>query len=245
MPIYEKIINNSDINNVTIFKFVKKEEKSTYALEKVWNNEIRMKLKRYKTQKEEHGELLNKYDMLYVEKLKKIKECNRKLLVYENIIDNDAITKKILNDIKKIKKYPFIDRVKIGKYIRLYFKELYIPYKIKVGRINNEDGIAVPRLEKKSIYIGEIYINIYPDRIFASSKERDNNEISNAHPHINRFGSPCFGNINLAVKDALINLEYQKLVKLLYSWITTYNEEDSYEKIGVFYEKLKKNKTEE
>ena len=215
-------------NNYGIeYKYISKEDSLYFVYNEIWGYEIKSSIYSNRNNINSINYDMDSLSERYNGLLEKRKEVNVSLRHDMNIMKNNNLGKEIKNNVDKISKLVFVKDIEIKEYIKIDIGKLYIPYNIKTGQIYHE-GIAVPRLEKKSIYIGDMYIKIYPDRIFVSSKERDKQTNKYSHPHVNHEGVPCFGNIRLKINDMLKNMEYYDLTKLLYSWITSYNKEDPY-----------------
>jgi len=147
-------------------------------------------------------------------------------------INKDEIRLKIKQELDKLKENTLIKKLTIKDKIYLSFGDIYINAQVKTGLEINQDGIEVPKVEMKKIYIGNLTFIVGEGKVTVENPSRvDDYE----HPHANG-GTICFGEVSLKASQHLINLELNKLVKLLYSWAFSYNEGDAYCKIQEFYE---------
>lgn len=231
----------NDVNNIE-FKFRTKKESDNFLYREVWGSGIKKELKVLKG----HNNA-SRADMRHLEKqfrgvLERIKNEELKMYRLKEMINKDIIKTRLEEEIKKSSKLPFVKSISMKNTIHVEIGEIYIPHKVQGGYTKNERGIRVPKMENRKIYIGYMYIDISPSGIKVSSKEFDedeDDEVEYPHPHVNDDKTPCFGDIEFDVTRLLSEMNIYDLIKLLYSWIISYNKESAYWLIEEFYYNLK------
>lgn len=155
----------------------------------------------------------------------------KKRLLEAMDLDKNKIKERLASEIEGIKSLQIVKNVDVADRIYVDFGDIYITGKVKTGEKENENGIFLPIIEEKKVYIGNIKFVIGAGSI----KVENSNSYGNyQHPHAYE-GKICFGQVEAEATALLANLDLVKLVKLLYSWVYSYNEDDVYTKLENFY----------
>jgi hypothetical protein len=210
----EKEIKNRELEKALKIGYEERKEKKLEEYEEK-NEEAEVYLSRYKDKLEEAREIKKEYDGL--------------------VNATKENTKQIKEQIEKIKNIPMVKEFYYNDGIVISFGDIYINGKVTVDTETKND-IEVPIRKERNVYIGELIFNIIGNEIKVYNK----NFGVNGYPHPHANGSHiCFGEISESIINKLINLEILEVVKLLYSWAISYNEDDCYMKLDNFYDKQK------
>lgn len=141
--------------------------------------------------------------------------------------------------IEVIKNCPLIKEYEIGlNRISISFGNIILKDKHIVGKeeINN---ITVPIIEDIEVDLGKIMIDMNIDissnRAMFGLRTDKNILDNNVHPH-GKTDMVCFGELNTDIYDCAEGGNFKQLIRLLHAWIFSYNPEDCYKKLGIFYE---------
>ena len=139
-----------------------------------------------------------------------------------------GVKEKIKTELAEIQKMPFVKRLLVRDKIYINFGDISITARVVTGQDHGK-----PILEQKRVFIGEIEFVIGAGEISVVNKKQLPG--CNPHPHVSTEGQICFGQADLEGGRYLQSLELVKLIKLLYAWVYSYNENDAYQKISYFY----------
>lgn len=208
-----------------------------YKMEYQWGinfNKRKEKLKRdienisYKLEELKSSYLGNIKDKIFLEKE----------LIFQDTI-NKELKNKVLDELVKVKKLVFVKNVEITDTLKVNIGDVYITDKVSTG-LEKKDGIEVPILETKKVYIGNLTFLIKSNNVTVINP----NKIGEyTHPHAN--DKICFGEAQMRVESFLASLELEKLMIFLYSWAVSINPSDWMLPLQEFYDKQVKlqNKT--
>ena len=157
----------------------------------------------------------------------------------EDLSQVDAIGENMQEHIHKeleiIHKMPMVKNVQMKDKIYLSFGEVYLTGGVTT-QIMQEDGAKKPKREIKKVLIGNLTFVIGGGEI----KVRNDKPVNEyPHPHAKQDGSMCFGEADAKAHELLVSLHLSQLVKFLYSWAFSYNDENPYQKLQMFYEARK------
>lgn len=152
----------------------------------------------------------------------------------DSYIDTSGETRqRLVEEIKKVKNMPMVKLFEIGKGIKLSFGDCYINEQVRVGT-QVIDGITMPKVDRKRVYIGELVFNIEDNKI--SVKNLNAAYDGYQHPHaVDGNQNMCTGEASIRMVEALNSLNLVQLAKLLYSWSISYNKNDAHCNISRFY----------
>lgn len=88
------------------------------------------------------------------------------------------------------------------------------------------------RHQGENIYIGEFTMIIKPKKIKIVNNDHLKGDINYIHPHIDTGGTICYGSRKTDILKLLAQNEFKKLVHILYLYLKSYTEGDSYSNIS-------------
>ena len=219
--VLELILHDIDSLNV---KFMSQEEIWDYKLRNQWMLKFENR----------EGVLKNKIEEIKV-RLESLRngtlEKSQELLLSKIELDKlgeikGDVTTYIKEEMEGIKKLPFIKEIKIRDKIYVNFGTVYVTGGVVVSEENGH-----PKVEPRKVEIGELTFTIGSGEVKVENPKKVEQY---EHPHAEN-GRICFGEIGNEISRLLGSMELAKLIKLLYSWAFSYNEEDSYCKLQRFY----------
>lgn len=180
------------------------------------------------------------YEKNHLEELKRRKDLlkERELISSEN---SDMVVF-IKNEIIKTKSMPTLKRLEVREDgVHISFGNIFLTSSVKTG-MKERDGVEVPKMESKMVDIGEIEIIVNDGKI--SGKNLTYPSDAYQHPHISQTDC-CFGEISGEMNKLIVDFELSKIVKLLYSWLFSYNDNNPFKRIQYFYDREQKKNKEE
>ena len=159
-----------------------------------------------------------------------LNEQNNELSYLNSIIRNKG--KGLYEEILKINTLPFVEKVELKiTTIDVTFKETTIDIKDFYHHTGKTYG-------KRTMYLGNIKIQISPDGFIITNEILKQNNFSYPHPHASGFGgNPCFGNGggHDKIYELLSSNKFVELIKILWFWIKTYRNAGAYVKADAWY----------
>lgn len=147
--------------------------------------------------------------------IREVNDCRVKL---EQILSRQTLeTEKFSKEFDSLIKIPGIEKVKVTEDMVFLFTEyIYLPLEVEgikkildIGKLKVEISLEIPRDER-------VYKCI---RIFNLTRKGSGSDYNIHHPHVNRDGYPCFGNIEEMIPELIGNYEISALAQLLLQFL--------------------------